>query len=273
MEENRTKSRRKFMMKSAFILSGLHLFLESCSNLKEFSNDQPINLFQELELYVHPKDLIRQKEFYTAKMQLPLVSENTNQFSVKAGKTILRFSINHDYKEPYYHIAFNIPENKLNKAKQWSENRFKLLLNDYGEDVIHFRKWNAHSIYFMDPCGNILEFIAHHKLKNSADGSFTEKDILYIIEIGLVTNNVNELSHDINQKLGLTDYHNSAGLLKSSKFRAVGNTAGMLILSERGRNWLMTDIPSDEFPLNIKVRSDKNGKIYLNQNKYKIEFG
>jgi len=47
----------------------------------------------------------------------------------------------------------------------------------------------------------------------------------------------------------------------------------MLILSKTGRNWLMTDIPADEFPLNIKVRSDKKDKIYLNQNKFKIELG
>lgn len=125
----------------------------------------------------------------------------------------------------------------------------------------------------MDPGGNIMEFIAHHKLKNSSDGNFTEKDILYVIEIGLVANDVIELSQNINQTLGLTDYNNSSGLFNSSKFQAVGDTAGMLILSKTGRNWLMTDLPAVESPLNIKVRCDKKGEVLLNQQKYKIELG
>jgi len=190
------------MKKSPYILGGLHLFLESCTNIKELSGNQQLNRFQEVELYTQTKDLAKQKEFYTSKMQLQLVSENTNQFSVKAGETLLKFSGNDDYKKPFYHIAFNIPENKLDEAKQWSNNRFELLLNDYGEDIIYFKKWNAHAIYFMDPVGNILEFIAHHTLKNSSPDKFTEKNLLYIIEVGLVCNNVKALSSDIKQKLG-----------------------------------------------------------------------
>lgn len=63
--------------------------------------------------------------------------------------------------------------------------------------------------------------------------------------LGLVSDAVEELSKNINQSLGFTDY-NSNELITSS-----ADTAGMLILSKTGRNWLMTNLPAEEFPLNI----------------------
>jgi hypothetical protein len=42
--------------------------------------------------------------------------------SVMAGQTVLTFElIDKKYGRPFYHFAFNIPENKIEKAYEWQK--------------------------------------------------------------------------------------------------------------------------------------------------------
>jgi len=252
-------------------MASMHIFLESCMDAPDEKSITNENRFLEVDLFVNKRDLKSQIVFYKTKLKLPIFNESSTGFSVKAGKTRLNFIVDDTIDQPFYHIAFNIPENKINQAKEWSKGRFNLLTKENGEDIIHFKKWNAHSIYFMDPVGNILEFIAHHKLNNKSNGDFTSEDILYLIEVGLVSQDVKSLAHEIKNKIGITDYIKTDGMLNSSKFRAMGDTAGMLILSQTGRNWLMTDKPAEEISLNLKIKSPKKDMVHLESSKYKIE--
>ena len=60
----------------------------------------------------------------------------------------------------------------------------------YPPDVVDYSHWNAHSIFFLDPAGNVVEYIARHDLKNSDTSSFGWPDILYTSEIGLIVDDV-----------------------------------------------------------------------------------
>lgn len=249
----------------------MHIFLESCTTYNDQNPILKSNRFVAVDLFISDHNIRSVKEFYNSNLNLPIISESSKGFSIQAGKTRINFKIDNSIKKPFYHIAFNIPENKIVQAKKWSKGRFDLLSKENGEDIIHFKKWNAHSIYFMDPVGNILEFIAHHKLNNKSTGDFSSNDILYLIEIGIVSEDVISLAQEIKNKTGLVDYIKTDGIFNSSNFRAIGDTSGMLILSRTDRNWLMTDIPAQEIPVNIKMKSNRKEIVHLEKGKYKIE--
>ena len=103
-------------------------------------------------------------------------------------------------RDPYYHFAFNIPENKINEAIKWLEKKVELI--EYGEsNLISFPNWNAHSVYFYDPAGNIVEFIARHNLPNSTDREFSSESILNISEVGMPVTSVKNYCNTLNQML------------------------------------------------------------------------
>ena len=70
-----------------------------------------------------------------------------------------------------------------------------------------------------------MEYIARHSDTNPSDGAFSAEDILYISEIGLVVNNVEEVYRDINSHFGIKKYSTS-----SNQFLAIGNELGLILL-------------------------------------------
>jgi len=271
LNKRKNHTRRNFFKQGVCAIASMHIFLESCMDILDQKSIPTDNRFIEVDLFVNQNDLKSQQNFYSTKLDLQLINESSTGFSINAGKTRLNFNVENTIDQPFYHLAFNIPENKINQAKEWSNRRFDLLIKEGGDDIIHFKKWNAHSIYFMDSGGNILEFIAHHKLNNESDGDFSSDDILYLIEVGLVSQDVKSLANEIKNKTGLKDYIKADELLNSSKFRAMGDTNGMLILSKTGRDWLMTDKAAEEIPLALKMKSQKKDMVHLEKGKYKIE--
>ena len=58
---------------------------------------------------------------------------------------------------PLYHYAFNIPENKIEAARQWQKQRTPLIRRGKSE-IVHFSGINVHSVYFTAPAGNIVDY-------------------------------------------------------------------------------------------------------------------
>ena len=124
--------------------------------------------------------------YYRDVLELPVLSEESSEFTIGAGESRITFvPAAADVKDPFYHFAFNIPENKIRSARNWQRARGPIMNTpprlrdpDYPAEVRHFRRWNAHSVFFLDPAGNVLEYIARHTLENAATGSFTSRDIL-----------------------------------------------------------------------------------------------
>ncbi|MEZ4736270.1 MAG: hypothetical protein R3E79_54995 [Caldilineaceae bacterium] len=92
-------------------------------------------------------------------LALPISAESATSFTVQAGASAITFGETAAVLPSIYHVAFNIPENQLAAAKRWLRERVPLLQNGERDEWV-FPDWNAHTVYFLDPAGNILECIA-----------------------------------------------------------------------------------------------------------------
>jgi catechol-2,3-dioxygenase len=211
-----------------------------------------------LELTVQTAALEPQSTYYGAVLGLPVLEHSPSQIAFQAGETRLVFEKAADSANKRYHFAFNIPENQLDLAKTWILERAPLLKSGDGADTFHSQGWNSDGVYFCDPAGNILEFIARHTLDNARAGEFTNRNILSVSEIGLATENVQALAAQLCENLGLTVY-DGAG---SETFTAVGDENGLLIIVRQGRQWYPNLVTPAEFlPLRVKV--EVNGRKFM----------
>ena len=200
------------------------------------------------ELRLLTNRLAEQKEFYTQALGLPLVDGQKSLVTLQAGETKLIFSQAQEGSEPYYHFAFNITENKLLQAKAWLAERHVNLSKD-DADNWYSKSWHSNALYFYDPAGNIVEFIARHNLANAQEGPFTEQDILCVSEIGLVPDNIAATVTILQEKVGVGIYKGSI----SKEFAALGDEHGLFILSKRGRIWLASDKSSQTYPVSVSI--------------------
>jgi hypothetical protein len=54
----------------------------------------------------------------------------------------------------------------------------------YPDDLVDFRHWNAQSVFFFDPAGTIVEYIAGHDLQNATTTGFGDQDLTRVIASG-----------------------------------------------------------------------------------------
>jgi hypothetical protein len=138
---------------------------------------------------------------------------------------------------PFYHFAFNIPENKIVEALTWQKARGPLLpIPERNRDpkmppeVVDYSHWNAHSIFFLDPGGNVVEYIARHDLKNARTGAFGPRDILYASEIAFIVDDVVQTAATLRDVASVVQYRGG-----SPQFTALGDEEGLLLVMQRGR--------------------------------------
>lgn len=197
------------------------------------------------------RDLSVQRHFYgdVLGLQVRLFPE---MLEVQAGSTKILFKQTESDFDGAYHFAFNIPENQIQAAKEWLFGKVELLYDENRLDVFDFSNWNAHSIYFKDAAGNILEFIARHDLKNSIEGKFDSAQILSVSEIGLPSENVIFLARHICERLGLSVFHGEPG----ETFTPVGDDDGLFILPIKDRIWYPnTGVPAKLLPIKVNVEA------------------
>jgi catechol-2,3-dioxygenase len=192
------------------------------------------------ELRLKTADLSGQRAFYADTLHLPLVAETADLLTIGAGHTRLIFE--RSDTAPRYHFAFNVPENQLEAARQWLKERVSLIsLN--GKDVFDFASWKAHSVYFYDAAGNVLECIARHRLPNASDRPFDAANLLNISEIGIAAADVRATVGKLMDDLGLPVF-DGAG---SDSFTALGDDSGLFIVVKQGRVWY----PESGVPANV----------------------
>jgi hypothetical protein len=206
--------------------------------------------------------LAEMKAFYGNTLDLGVRDERADRFTVEAGETRITFVHDAqavDGRAPFYHFAFNIPENKIVQALEWQKARTPLLpipernrAAGYPPDVVDYSHWNAHSIFFLDPAGNVLEYIARHELKNGDRQPFSWGDILYASEIGLIVDDVAATAGMVKEVAALAPYNGA-----SDQFTAMGDEYGLLLVMKRGRVLDFTGIEANGariYPTTVTVR-------------------
>lgn len=197
------------------------------------------------EIKLATNDLSQTVSFYTQTLGLTILQQTDKDVRLIAGASILTFTQNSTTTKPIYHFAFNIPHNQLAEATDWLLGQnIPLLPVTPDTNIADFSNWNANAIYFHDNNGNLLEFIARHDLNNNSNTPFSAASIQCISEIGLAVPNVPAYT----AQLDVTFYTKQPPL---EKFAALGDDEGLLIIAEEKRNWFPTNIPAEQFPLEV----------------------
>ncbi|WP_281234109.1 VOC family protein [Flavobacterium gelatinilyticum] len=206
------------------------------------------------QIQIKTNDIQKIKTFYQNTLGLFILENDSKSITLQAGTSILKFTEDPGFKS-IYHFAFNIPENQLEEAIQWCKDKADLIVLEDKSVVTHFENWNAHSVYFYDLNGNLLEFIARHDLNNEQVGEFNSASILNISEIGIVTESPLELGNQLIAEHGLRFFSQNEN---TDKFSAIGDHEGLLILVQPNRNWYPTQTPSESNPTEITLENDES---------------
>lgn len=231
---------------------------------------------EELELAT-AAPLERLAQFYGKALGLPVAHQSAGKLTVATGASRLTFvPATAPDPAPFHHFAFNIPENKIVAARVWQLARTALLsipdrLRDPSmpPEVVDYRHWNAHSIFFLDPGGNVVEYIARHDLRNPSPGPFTPADILYASEIGLIVDDVAAAVSVVTAWTGLDVYRGA-----SEVFTALGDEHGLVLIMKRGR---ILDFQPDSqekaarvFPTALRLRGSRPASRQLEGYPYQL---
>ncbi len=223
--------------------------------------------------------LAKMKDFYQKSIGLRVLEDGPDRLTVAAGASRVTFvPAGEGAGEPFYHFAFNIPENKIRAARDWQLERTPLLpiparLRDpkFPADVVDYRHWDAHSVFFFDPAGNVVEYIARHTLQNAAPGPFAAADILCASEIGLIVDDVRPAAATLKEVAGVGQYRGG-----DDHFTALGDEHGLLLVMKRGRS-IAFDSPRkrlvDVFRTAVSVRGPKPAKYPFPGFPYEVTVG
>jgi catechol-2,3-dioxygenase len=218
-----------------------------------------------LELRLVTNCLSELRDFYEKTMEFPVLAESSESFTLGAGETRLIFE---QGNAGQYHIAFNITENQFAEAKRWAEAHVSLVRMPDGEDQIHWKAWNAHALYFFDPAGNIMEFIARHNLPNASAEPFSSRSIRQVSEVGLPVNHVGQAVEKLRSELGIPVFDAGDG----EQFTALGDDDGLFIVVKRGRAWFpTTNSLADDYPLGLTLQGVMEKRIKFPELPYQIE--
>ncbi|RAW19027.1 ring-cleaving dioxygenase [Paenibacillus taichungensis] len=202
-------------------------------------------IFEEVKLYTAQLEDI--KYFYINTLGLNMAEESEHSFTLQIGLTKMIFMRSEADQNPFYHFAWMIPANRFQEAKAWAAARVRLSRHE-GEDETYSTSWNSNSLYFEDPVGNILELIAHHTVLNESDRAFSEKDLLQVCEVGLVTEDVLSAVDELEQ-MGLKRWR-----AISDTFAPVGDVNGLFIVVKKERTWFFSEQKANIYPLEVFIR-------------------
>jgi catechol 2,3-dioxygenase-like lactoylglutathione lyase family enzyme len=180
-------------------------------------------------------------EFYCDILGLPLADEDDDSFTMQAGHTEIIFKQHTGQQEPLYHIAFNIPANKIEEASAWIATKAeRLYLSDYKSFIADFTNWHAKSVYFYDPAGNVVELIARFDLNNSTEQPFDAEQLISVSEAGLVfaADTFDSQVQQVLDQFNLSYFDKQPAL---GHFKAVGDDEGLFIIVPEERIWYPTE--------------------------------
>ncbi|MFD1928081.1 glyoxalase [Sporosarcina siberiensis] len=201
------------------------------------------------------------KRFYGDVMEFSIVESTNEQFVVEIGQSAITFI--HTDQPAFYHFAINIPGNQFSMLKFWMQDRVTL---NRGEslDEIYFSSFDADSMYFEDPAGNIVELIGRRK--QDLFGEVSKASFLNISEVGIVTPFVASVGDQL-QDFGIplrggTD-------VNPMTLNFLGKGDAFIVLVPPNRKWYFSERMSEIYPLKIELNDhrqiiiDEEGSITL----------
>ncbi|GAB3554771.1 catechol 2,3-dioxygenase-like lactoylglutathione lyase family enzyme [Actinopolyspora lacussalsi] len=135
-----------------------------------------------------------------------------------------------------HHLAFDVPTENFDAAVSWLAERVPLLRSaDTGEHEFEGPAgWNARSVYFLGPDGEVLELIARRRVRHRpAPEDFGPEHIASISEVAVAVDDVSVTAAELARRSGITSFGPS-----SENFDPVGDETGLLILVRSGRAWV-----------------------------------
>ncbi len=210
----------------------------------------PVNI---LELEILTDDLNNTEEFYSSILGFHPVDKKRNLILYRVGHSTLTFRKSANIN-PVYHFAFNIPCNQLNDAIKWATPKVNFIKIQGDNFIADFKNWNARAVYFYDNNGNILEFIARFDLDNQSEIPFAGSSIQSVSEVGVVADNVAELTYQLIHDCNLSLFTKS---LADENFAAVGDDNGLFIIVKSDRKWFPTaDGRAQKYDMRVKISVD-----------------
>lgn len=220
--------------------------------------------FTHLTLTTHKLPELR--SFYIDTLHLPVLEESETELTFRAGITEVTLRVT-EQADSVYHFAFTIPRNKFAQAHAWVSRLTPPLALD-GRDVFHSESWDSDSVYFYDPAGNNVEFIAMASLANDAPGEFEPaRDLLCVSEIGVPVRNVATEVAALERVFGQQVFRQSIG----EKFAAVGDDEGRLIVVEIGRPWFPTDVGVVVAPVTARMQGPCEARYVVEGLPHRLE--
>jgi catechol 2,3-dioxygenase-like lactoylglutathione lyase family enzyme len=204
------------------------------------------------EIHLLTNDIEGTRKFYTEKLDARAETVNETSISFLMGSTRLAFTLSEE-QEPYYHVAFDIPNNRLEEALDWTSRRIPILPVPGNSLIADYPRWDARSFYFYDNNGNILEFIGRFEVPSQSLEPFSGSSILYASEAGLAVENVAAFSDQLVAQYGLELFKKQPRL---QNFAAVGTDTGLFIISATNRNWYPVDKEALPFPMRVVFEAE-----------------
>ncbi|MBX7203260.1 MAG: hypothetical protein K1X77_09325 [Bacteroidia bacterium] len=243
------------------LLSAL-LLLSGCykENLAPYTYPEKAVVIKEILLDCQQSQLSKQAFFWNQIMGFELVASSATGFSVMVGNSKLTFRKGQTGYGGIYNFTLDVPENQIESVRLWVLKRSGIVPNaETNAEIQHKSKLNAHSLYFRDPVGNLIECIARHDLANAREGEFDQTMFTGISNVSVVTRNVKDCGDT------LYKYFQYAGVDgTSNSVKLVGGNSGTLTLHIPTRPFFPTeDIVAFPYRIEIVISNPSNQAFKL----------
>lgn len=178
---------------------------------------------------------------------LPTLASDEGGLCLEVGRSVLEFRASPG-AQGGVHFAIDVPVSRFDEIADWAEKEFGLISDSSGQTRFRFESWRANTCYFLDPAGNIGEFIAREERNHSDSFRFVS-----LSEIGLVVPDVTDTRLSL-ARFGIEPYGQPG-----DDFAAMGDPDGLFIVVSEGRGWYPNGIPARALPMLVEF--EVNGQV------------
>lgn len=224
-------------------------------------------MFESVLFYTNKVKTLRR--FYKNVLDLTITESNDDMFTVKIGDSHVTFK--HSEQPALYNFAINIPGNQFSIMKLWIKDRLTLS-REGGVDQFYSQSFDADSIYFEDPAGNIIKLIGRRN--RDLFGDLTSDAFLNISEVSIITPFTEEVGDEL-QDFDIPLFHGAIIDPDNINYLGFGDTY-IALEAPTKQELFSSRRPTETHPLELTLRDigkvilDKEGQVTLSNTKEKV---